>query len=70
MAFKLENGLTDLGATGETGAFVHREDGGCDVAVDDGTTGEVAAIAVHIAIYMSEDLDISWSWRGVWRPGS
>ena len=23
------------------------------------TTGEVAAIAVHIAIYMSEDLDIS-----------
>ncbi len=50
---------TDLCATGKACPFVHGEDGGGDVAIDDCVVGKVAAIAVHITVHMSEDLDVA-----------
>ena len=52
-------GLTNLGAAAQAGAFIHGKHAGGDIAHNVGLGAEVAAVALDVAIYATVDMHLA-----------
>ena len=55
----MERELTNLGTAGKAGALDHGKNGGGDVAIHHSALVEVAAAAVHIAVHVAVDVNLT-----------